>query len=143
MFIESILRDKGPEVLTISPEATVFEAISEMEKKNVGALLVLNKEEIAGIFTERDYARKIITQGKSSKETTVSEVMTREVCFVDKKKKLTECMAVMNSKHVRHLPVLEDNKLIGLVSIGDIVKSIIDEQEHEIETLIGYIGGTY
>jgi len=69
--------------------------------------------------------------------------MTREVCFVDKKKKLTECMAVMNSKHVRHLPVLEDNKLIGLVSIGDIVKSIIDEQEHEIETLIGYIGGTY
>jgi CBS domain-containing protein len=143
MLIESVLKKKGSEVTTISPNATVFEAIVEMERHNIGALLVMEKGEIAGIITERDYAHKVAVKGKSSKEIPVSDVMTTEVCFVDKKKNLNECMAVMSSKHVRHLPVLEDSQLIGLVSIGDIVKNIIDEQEHEIGELIGYINGTY
>jgi len=143
MYVESILKEKGSEVLSILPDATVFEAMVEMQNRNIGALLVMNKEEISGIFTERDYARKIILQGKSSKETPIGEVMTTEVCFVDKKTKLTECMAVMTSKRIRHLPVLEHNKLIGLVSIRDIVKNIIEEQNHEIDNLMGYINGTY
>ncbi len=143
MFVESVLAEKGQEVLSISPEATVYEAIVEMENHNIGALLVMKNDEIAGIISERDYARKIIIQGRSSKETTVSQVMTAEVCFVDKKKKLTECLAIMTAKHVRHMPVLEDNKLIGLVSMGDVVKHIIDEQEHDIDDLMGYINGTY
>ncbi len=143
MFIKSILAEKGPDVRTIAPEASVFEALLAMEAHDIGALLVIKNDSILGIISERDYARKIIIQGKSSKETLVSEVMTTEVCFVDKKKELTECMALMSAKHIRHLPVLEDSKLVGLVSMGDIVKHIIDEQEHDIENLMGYINGTY
>lgn len=139
MLVESVLAKKGHDVLTISPDATVYEALVLMEKNNVGCVLVMAKDQIAGIFSERDYARKIIIQGKSSKETPVSEVMTTQVWVVDKGKTLDECMAVMTAKRVRHLPVVEGNKLIGIISIGDTVKSIIDEQEHEIEHLIEYI----
>lgn len=139
MLVESVLAKKGHDVLTISPDATVYEALVLMEKYNVGCVLVMAKDQIAGIFSERDYARKIIIQGKSSKETPVSEVMTTQVWVVDKGKTLDECMAVMTAKRVRHLPVVEGNKLIGIISIGDTVKSIIDEKEHEIEHLIEYI----
>jgi CBS domain-containing protein len=143
MFAESVLAKKGGEVFTISPDAQVYEALLKMEEKNVGSLLVMRKGEIVGIFSERDYARKVIIKGKFSKDTPVSEIMTTQVFFVDKKKTLNECMAVMTNKRVRHLPVIEDNKVIGIISIGDAVKNIIDEQEHEIENLTEYIRGIY
>ncbi|TVO68999.1 CBS domain-containing protein, partial [Sedimenticola selenatireducens] len=100
-------------------------------------------EKLIGILSERDYARKIIIKGKSSKETLVKEVMTNEVCYVDKKKKLDECLAIMSDKRIRHLPVMEGNQLIGLISIGDVVKSIISEQEIVIDDLYNYIHGVY
>ena len=139
MLVESVLAKKGHDVLTISADATVYEALVLMEKNNVGCVLVMAKDQIAGIFSERDYARKIILHGKSSKETPVSEVMTTQVWVIDKGRTLDECMAVMTAKRTRHLPVVEDNKLIGIISIGDAVKNIIDEKEHEIEHLIKYI----
>lgn len=139
MLVESVLAKKGHDVLTTSPDTTVYEALVLMANNNVGCVLVMAKDQIAGIFTERDYARKIIMKGKSSKETPVSEVMTTQVYVVDKGKTLDECMAVMTAKRVRHLPVVEDNTLVGIISIGDTVKSIIDEKEHEIEHLIDYI----
>jgi len=143
MFVESVLAKKGRNVLTISPDAMVFEAIVAMEEGNVGALLVMDGRRIVGIITERDYARKVILKGKASKETPVGEVMTTRVCVVDKKKKLNECMAIMTAKRLRHLPVLEDGELIGLVSIGDVVKNIIAEQDHDIDNLFDYIHGIY
>ena len=141
MLVESVLAKKGHEVLTISPDTTVYEALVLMAKDNVGCVLVMVEDQITGIFSERDYARKIIIKGKSSKETLVSEVMTTEVCVVDKGKTLEECMAVMTAKRVRHLPVVEGDKLIGIISIGDAVKGVIDENEHEIEHLIEHIRG--
>jgi len=141
MLVESVLAKKGHDVLTISPDATVYEALVLMAKDNVGCLLVMVEDQIAGIFSERDYARKLILKGKTSKETPVSEVMTTQVYVVDKGKTLEECMAVMTAKRVRHLPVVESNKLIGIISIGDAVKGVIDENEHEIEHLIGHIRG--
>lgn len=141
MLVESVLATKGHDVLTISPDATVYEALVLMAKNNVGCVLVMSKDQIAGIFSERDYARKIILKGKGSKDTPVSEVMTTEVCIVDKGKTLDECMAVMTAKRVRHLPVVEGDKLIGIISIGDTVKSIIDEKEQEIEHMIDFIHG--
>lgn len=143
MYVETVLAKKGSDVLTISPDAMVFEAIVAMEENNVGALLVMDESKIVGIITERDYARKVILKGKFSKETPVNEVMTKEVCFIDKKKKLDECMAVMTEKRVRHLPVLENKELIGLISIGDVVKNIIEEQKHDIDNLFDYIHGIY
>lgn len=143
MLVETLLKKKGYDVLTISPDATVYEALVLMDKNNVGSLLVMTKDEISGIFSERDYARKIVIKGRFSKDTLVSEVMTTPVCVVDKGKTLDECMVVMTAKRIRHLPVVEDRKLIGIISIGDAVKSIIDEKEHEIEHLIDYIHGSY
>ena len=143
MYVETVLAKKGSGVLTISPDAMVFEAIVAMEENNVGALLVMDESKIVGIITERDYARKVILKGKFSKETPVSEVMTKKVCFIDKKKTLDECMAVMTEKRVRHLPVLENKELIGLISIGDVVKNIIEEQKHDIDNLFDYIHGIY
>ena len=141
MLVESVLAKKGHDVLTISPDATVYEALVLMAKDNVGCLLVMVEDQITGIFSERDYARKLILKGKTSKETPVSEVMTTQVYVVDKGKTLEECMALMTAKRVRHLPVVESNKLIGIISIGDVVKGVIDENEHEIEHLIGHIRG--
>ena len=117
MFVESVLATKDGEVITISPNTKVYEALLLMDEKNIGSLLVMNKDEIVGIFSERDYARKLIIKGKFSKDTPVSDIMTTQVCVVDKKKTLNECMAVMTNKRVRHLPVVEDNKLIGIISI--------------------------
>ena len=143
MLVDTLLKAKGYEVLTITPDTTVYAALVLMDTKNIGSLLVMSDEKIVGIFSERDYARKIVLKGKVSKDTPVREVMTTPVCVVDKGKTLDECMAVMTAKRVRHLPVVEDGKLIGIVSIGDAVKSIIDEKAHEIEHLIDYIHGSY
>ena len=143
MYVENVLAQKDNHIWTLTPDDTVYEALLMMDRRNIGALLVMQNEKLIGILSERDYARKIIIKGKSSKETLVKEVMTNEVCYVDKKKKLDECLAIMSDKRIRHLPVMEGNQLIGLISIGDVVKSIISEQEIVIDDLYNYIHGVY
>lgn len=143
MFVENLLADKDDQIWSITPDATVYEALVQMDRKNIGALLVIQGGELIGILSERDYARKIIIKGKSSRETLVKEVMTTEVCYVGRKTRMEECLAIMSDKRIRHLPVMEDGQLIGLVSIGDVVKSIINEQEIVIDHLYNYIHGVY
>lgn len=143
MYVETLLAEKDGRVWSISPDATVYKALVLMDQKNIGALLVMQGDHLIGILSERDYARKIIIKGKSSRETLVREVMTTEVCYVGKKTKTEECLAIMSDKRIRHLPVYENNQLIGLISIGDVVKSIISEQEIVIDDLFNYIHGIY
>ena len=128
-------------VYTIRPDETVYEAVKKMADKGIGALLVTEGDRTTGIVTERDYARKIVLAGRSSKETPVSVIMTRDVLCVSPQQTNEECMALMTENRVRHLPVLDRGKLIGLVSIGDLVKDIISEQQFIIEQLEHYIAG--
>ena len=139
--VAQILRTKGHEVLSISPEMSVFEALGLMAEKNVGALLVVEGGRLAGIFSERDYARKVILKGKSSKETLVREIMSSHVLYVRPEQTIEDCMALMTDKRVRHLPVLDAERVVGVISIGDVVKDIISEQEFLIEQLQNYITG--
>ena len=139
--VAQLLRAKGHDVLSISPEAFVFEALKVMAEKNVGALLVVEGERLVGVFSERDYARKVILKGKASKEIPVREIMTSHVLYVRPEQTIEECMALMTDKRVRHLPVLEQERLVGVISIGDVVKAIIAEQEFIIEQLQNYITG--
>ncbi len=142
MIVSQILQSKGNDVWSVGADDTVYDALSLMAGMNVGALLVMNEGEIAGIFSERDYARKVILQGKSSKQTPVKEVMTAEVVCVGLDQSVETCMALMTEKHIRHLPVLtESRELQGIISIGDVVKAVISEQEHLINHLEGYITG--
>ena len=137
-----ILRTKsGQAVHTIAPTASVFDAVTLMAQKGIGALLVMEGEKIVGIVTERDYARKIILMGRTSKETLVRVIMTAEVMYVRPDHSSEECMALMTENRVRHLPVIDNGKLIGLLSIGDLVKDIISEQRFTIEQLEHYIRG--
>lgn len=138
--LKQLLADKDRPLAVVSPHDTVFHALSVMSENNVGALLVLDGEQLVGVFSERDYARKIILQGKSSKETIVREIMSDKVAYVSPTTTLDECMALMTEKHFRHLPVLnEDGSLAGMVSIGDLVKEIISSQKFMIEELERYI----
>jgi len=139
--IRHCLNTKGNQIWSINPDASVFDALRLMAEKDIGALLVLEDGELVGIFSERDYARKIILQGKSSRNTVVREIMTRRVLCVDVAQSIEDCMFLMTEKKVRHLPVLENNRLIGVISIGDVVKEIIAEQEFVIEQLENYITG--
>ncbi len=139
--VRQILRRKGTTVHTISPEASVFDALRKMAETNVGALVVLEDGEVAGVISERDYARKIILVGKSSLETATREIMSQPVVCVSSKQRVYSCMALMTRERVRHLPVLENGQLAGIISIGDVVKSIIEEQEFTIEELKHYISG--
>lgn len=141
--VNQILSEKGHEVWSASPETTVFDALKSMSKKEVGALVVLDNQEVVGIFSERDYARMVILEGKSSKDLPVQEIMTRRVIFVKPENTTDECMALMTDKHIRHLPVVEDDELVGIISIGDVVKAIISQQELIIEQLENYITGAY
>ena len=134
-----MLEGKGHEVLSVSPDATVFEALQLMADRNVGALVVLEGEKLAGIFSERDYARKVILLGKSSKETLVREIMTDKVLCVRPEQTVEQCMAIMTEKRIRHLPVLDHKKVIGVISIGDVVKETISEQKFIIAQLESYI----
>ncbi|NLT67059.1 MAG: CBS domain-containing protein [Acidobacteria bacterium] len=136
-----LLKTKGSEILFISPEAQVYEALQLMAERNVGALLVLESGNLVGIFSERDYARKLVLKGKFSKETRVREVMTEEVVTVEPSDNIERCMAAMTNKRVRHLPVLDRGRLLGVISIGDIVKAIISEQQSTIGILEDYITG--
>jgi CBS domain-containing protein len=140
--VGEILNTKGKEVYTISPEATVFEALNLMAAKDIGALVVADTNSIVGMLSERDYARKVILFGKSSKEVTVEKVMSAKVIYVSKDQNVEDCMALMTNKRIRHLPVLENEKLVGIISIGDIVKAVIEEKEFMIEHLAHYIKGT-
>jgi len=137
-----MLRIKGHEVWSIAPDATVYDALKLMADKNVGAVLVMDAGRLVGILSERDYARKIILRGRSSKETMVQEVMAARVVYVRPGQTAEECMALMTDKRIRHLPVLEDERVVGVISIGDVVKSIISQQEFIIEQLEHYISGT-
>ena len=142
-MIEAILKDKRGEVWTISPDASVYEAIEKMALKGVGALLVLSEGKLVGIISERDYARKVILRGKHSQKTQVAEIMTTPVVFVTPRHTVDECMAIMTDRHIRHLPVMEGESVVGVVSIGDLVKWIMSEQDRTINRLEEYITGKY
>jgi CBS domain-containing protein len=140
--VAEILRAKDDhEVYSIAPEASVFEAVELMAHKNIGALLVLEHDQIVGMFTERDYARKVVLAARASRDTPLREIMTTSVMYVGPNQTSEECMALMTENRVRHLPVIDDGKLTGLVSIGDLVKDIISEQKFLIEQLQHYISG--
>lgn len=140
--ISDLLSAKGSQVWSIGPAHSVFQAIEMMALKEVGALTVLSDEgKVVGIISERDYARKVILMGKSSVKTPVSEIMTRDVIYVEEDAQVDECMALMTAKKVRHLPVLKEDKLIGMISVGDLVNKIIDDQTFVIEQLERYIKG--
>jgi CBS domain-containing protein len=139
--VAQILQEKGASVWTTSPETSVYDALTHMADKNVGALVVVAGSSVVGVISERDYARKVILAGKSSKATPVSEIMTREVVSVGPGTTVRQCMELITEERVRHLPVLEDGRLVGVISIGDAVKSIIREQEYLIAQLQTYISG--
>ncbi|HYA31452.1 MAG TPA: CBS domain-containing protein [Thermodesulfovibrionales bacterium] len=139
--VGELLKAKGHEIWSISPLATVFQALEQMAEKDVGALLVVQNGKLVGIFSERDYARKVILKGKASKDTTVSELMTQTVFYVSSENTFDDCMALMTSKQIRHLPVLDNGRLMGMVTLGDVVKKIISEQQFTISELEKYVGG--
>lgn len=137
--VDEILEAKGRDVWAVGPEATAYEALEVMAAKDVGALMVVEGGRPAGIFSERDYARKVILKGRSSKDTPVRDLMTRELVFVGPRSSVNECMALMTEKRARHLPVVENGRLIGVISIGDIVKEIIANQDFKIREMEKYI----
>ena len=137
--VRQILDNKPSNVYSVSPSATVFEALEEMMNKNISALVVMENNQLKGIFTERDYARKIALKGKSSKDTPVSEIMTAELITVSPTDTIDYCMNIITERHIRHLPVMENNRICGMVSIGDVVKSIIEIQQSTIQQLESYI----
>lgn len=139
--VSDILQIKGREVWTITPETIVFDALKALADKNVGALVVLDGAKVVGILSERDYARKVILHGKSSRELKVREIMSANVYFVRPEQTIEECMALLTNKRVRHLPVLQHDELLGIISIGDVVKAVIAEQESTIKHLEHYITG--
>ncbi len=141
-LVAQLLGDKGRDVWSVAPNSPVFEALSLMADKNCGAVLVLESEKLVGILSERDYARKVILKGKSSRDTQVKEIMSHQIVYVRPDQTIDECMALMTGKRVRHLPVLQEEKLVGLISIGDVVKAVISEQEFIIQELENYITGT-
>ena len=141
--IAQLLDTKGNQVWSVKPEATIFEALEIMSEKEIGALLVMEDGKLTGIFSERDYARKVILKGKSSKETPVGELMTKKVFYIDPQKTINDCMAMMTAKRIRHVPVIEDNQVMGIVTIGDVVTQIISEQEVTINHLENYITGSH
>lgn len=141
MTVRELLESKGGVVWTVAPTASVFEAVKTMAEKGIGALVVMEGSRLVGIMSERDYARKVVLKGRSSKLTSCREIMTDKVFFVTPDRTLDECMALMTEKRIRHLPVLENDQLLGIVSIGDCIKAIISKQQFIIEQLESYIRG--
>lgn len=142
MNVRNLLQSKKSEILSVSPDQSVYEALQLMAEKNIGAVLVTSNKKLVGILSERDYARKIILKGKTSKETKVEEIMTSQVLYVSTDKSVEDCMAIMSEKHIRHLPIIDNGELLGIISIGDVVKAIISEKEFAIKQLENYISGT-
>ncbi|MBN8217167.1 MAG: CBS domain-containing protein [Spirochaetes bacterium] len=139
--VRKILAQKGSTLFTMDPERSVFEALELMSKEGVGSVLVTRGDKLLGIFTERDYARKIALQGRRSRESRLEDLMTRELLTVHPNDTLEHCMAIITTKHFRHLPVVEDGKLLGIVTIGDVLKAVIETQASAIEELNRYISG--
>jgi CBS domain-containing protein len=140
-LVNHLLDAKGGHVLSIEPDASVLDAIRLMAEKSVGSLVVMDADRLCGIITERDYARKVIIKGRSSETTRVAEIMTPDVLTTTRAQTVNECMELMTEKRIRHLPVLEDGRVIGIISIGDLVQAIITDQQEEIEHLGQYISG--
>jgi CBS domain-containing protein len=141
--VGNLLTSKSSEIWSIAPDNYVFEALEMMAEKNVSGLLILENDKLIGIFTERDYARKLILKGRSSKNTKVREMMTKDILYVKTQNTIEDCMTLMTAKRIRHLPVIDSNRLIGIVTIGDLVKQIISEQQTTIHQLENYISGGY
>lgn len=139
--VKDILRTKGSAVWSVPPEATVYEALQLMADKNIGAVLVMDAGQVVGILSERDYARKVVLHNRSSRDTAVRDIMTERVAYVQPGQTAEECMALMTDKRIRHLPVLDGERLVGVISIGDVVKCMIDERTFTIEQLEHYIVG--
>ncbi len=137
--VQQILDAKGHDIYFVRPDDTVLHALEMMESKNVGALLVKDDDSLVGIFTERHYARKVILKGRSSPKTLIREVMETDVVYVEPGQTAEACMAVMTEKRIRHLPVLRDGRLVGIISIGDLMKSIIADREFSIDQLVRYV----
>jgi len=140
-LVSDILNSKGHDVWAVKPDDTIFDSLRLMAEKGVGALLVMDGDKLVGIVTERDYARKVILEGKSSKTTAISEIMTEKVLCVAPERTIEECMALMTDKRARHLPVVDDKRVVGVLSIGDLVKAILGEQQVLIDQLQHYIAG--
>ncbi len=141
--VRQILQSKGGRIWTVGPHATVFDALMLMAEKDIGAVVVVEGGKLVGIFSERDYARKVVLKGRSSKDTLVSELMTPDVFYVHPDQTIEECMALMTKRHIRHLPVLDGDDLVGIITIGDAVKAVIADQEVMISSLENYIRGGY
>ena len=141
--IDAILNQKSREIFTIPPDATVFEAIEMMDNKNVGALLVMDGKKLVGMFSERDYTRKIVLRGKRSRETKVAEIMSTNLTITHSREPVEKCLRLMTDKRIRHLPVLDGDKVVGVISIGDLVKWVISCQSAAIAHLENYISGGY
>ena len=139
--ISQFLDQSNRPVYSVGPNATVREALEVMAQQNIGALLVLDDDSLAGIFSERDYARKVVLKGKSSSEAKVSEIMTSKVITINTKHTIDQCMQIMTDNHIRHLPIVNDQKVMGLISIGDVVREMIAYQKSMIEQLQSYIAG--
>lgn len=137
--VRNILEKKGCTVYTVGPDSTVYDALELLEEQNLGSLVVTDQEKLIGVFTERDYARKVVLKGRASKETYIREIMSDRPVVVNQHTTIEECMQLMTEKHIRHLPVMEGSALVGVISIGDVVKYIIEEKDYVIENLRHYI----
>jgi CBS domain-containing protein len=140
-LVQHLLDSKGQEIISVTADASVLDAIKIMAEKAIGSLLVMQGDELLGIVTERDYARKVIVKGRSSETTAVGEIMTAKVRTATVNDTVNNCMAIMTERRIRHLPVVDDGKVIGMISIGDLVQAIISDQQEEIEHLEHYISG--
>jgi len=138
-LVRDLLRKKGSGIFSVTPESTVFDALQQLAARNVGAVLVLDDRRLVGILSERDYARQVVLKGKTSKDTPVREIMTTHVVCVRPDQTIEECMALMTDKRFRHLPVQQGDELLGVLSIGDVVKALLDQQRYQIEQLESYI----
>jgi CBS domain-containing protein len=139
--VRQILKVKGEHVWTISKESTVFDGLKLMAEKQIGALMVIEDGQVIGIFTERDYARKVGPERRNPEETRIEEVMTKELITVNRNQSVNECMVLMTDNHIRHLPVMDEGQLVGMISVGDVVKDIIEELKFHVEQLTSYITG--
>lgn len=139
--VRQFLNKKGNEIHTVSPDATVFDAIELMSHHGVGALLVMQDNRLVGVISERDYTRKVILMGRSSESTVVQEIMTSKVIYLSPDNNINECMALMNENHIRHLPIIDKSEVVGVITIMDVIKNILSEKEFIIEQLEHYIAG--